>query len=200
MISIHALREEGDGIPVPTLQGIPYFYPRPPRGGRLEADIEALEAALFLSTPSARRATAHRGRSVRPGIRISIHALREEGDARGPSRRGCRSISIHALREEGDVQRQPRRPDGGVISIHALREEGDCCLTALPSWPAYFYPRPPRGGRRATAPAHSRRPYFYPRPPRGGRPSLSSGTISAFRFLSTPSARRATAARHAPSV
>ena len=38
------------------------------------------------------------------------------------------------------------------ISIHALREEGDCCLTALPSWPAYFYPRPPRGGRHTIRP------------------------------------------------
>ena len=38
-------------------------------------------------------------------------------------------ISIHALREEGD--RQTRR-DGGrpVISIHALREEGDACIPA----------------------------------------------------------------------
>ena len=33
-ISIHALREEGDGI-MPSAPSIkPYFYPRPPRGGR----------------------------------------------------------------------------------------------------------------------------------------------------------------------
>ena len=33
-ISIHALREEGDGS-IPTAPSInPYFYPRPPRGGR----------------------------------------------------------------------------------------------------------------------------------------------------------------------
>ena len=35
----------------------------------------------------------------------------------------------------------------------------------------YFYPRPPRGGRRSSrlmrSPSTS---YFYPRPPRGGRP------------------------------
>ena len=29
-ISIHALREESDGVPVPALQGLPYFYPRSP--------------------------------------------------------------------------------------------------------------------------------------------------------------------------
>ena len=33
----------------------------------------------FLSTPSARRATCH-NLSFRPRFRISIHALREEGD------------------------------------------------------------------------------------------------------------------------
>ena len=38
-----------------------------------------LTAVIFLSTPSARRATIHRGRrhDEKP---ISIHALREEGD------------------------------------------------------------------------------------------------------------------------
>ena len=53
-ISIHALREEGDARSTPAAQ-------------------------VFLSTPSARRATA-----VFVGYvslhRISIHALREEGD------------------------------------------------------------------------------------------------------------------------
>ena len=36
--------------------------------------------------------------------------------------------------------------------------------------------------------------YFYPRPPRGGRPNSRSFLSSRRRFLSTPSARRATAA------
>ena len=34
-----------------------YFYPRPPRGGRLPADPLGLRVEVFLSTPSARRAT-----------------------------------------------------------------------------------------------------------------------------------------------
>ena len=33
-ISIHALREEGDGAQLQPLQGHTHFYPRPPRGGR----------------------------------------------------------------------------------------------------------------------------------------------------------------------
>ena len=57
---------------------------------------------IFLSTPSARRATG----TVRvhlPGLQISIHALREEGDlSLSEARDQVRLISIHALREEGD--------------------------------------------------------------------------------------------------
>ena len=34
MISIHALREEGDKNFAPPLQTLKNFYPRPPRGGR----------------------------------------------------------------------------------------------------------------------------------------------------------------------
>ena len=34
-------------------------------------------------------------------------------------------ISIHALREEGDYIQVDRLPVGKTISIHALREEGD---------------------------------------------------------------------------
>ena len=61
-----------------------------------------LRMLLFLSTPSARRAT-QAGQTGEIQRKISIHALREEGDMpteRVPNKAG--SISIHALREEGD--------------------------------------------------------------------------------------------------
>ena len=146
-----------------------YFYPRPPRGGRLEPEFTLHCSALFLSTPSARRATPpvepkqlihfyfyprpprggrrvyHRDHEDRH--RISIHALREEGDS-CPASSSCRPtlflstpsarratqdlgggvhsevISIHALREEGDAT-TCRTAAARTISIHALREEGD---------------------------------------------------------------------------
>ena len=56
-ISIHALREEGDGLRVVKNLLDVDFYPRPPRGGR---------------QPCAG--------SVAGFSHISIHALREEGD------------------------------------------------------------------------------------------------------------------------
>ena len=79
---------------------------------------------IFLSTPSARRATypffpKNRART------ISIHALREEGDVDNVVFLAVvGDISIHALREEGDLAHSETRR-ALSISIHALREEGD---------------------------------------------------------------------------
>ena len=58
-----------------------HFYPRPPRGGRPRVLCSGVAIhAVFLSTPSARRAT----------ILVPLFLARNE-------------ISIHALREEGDM-------------------------------------------------------------------------------------------------
>ena len=107
VISIHALREEGDRRASPSARSSRHFYPRPPRGGRRSVDVLRPDTPLFLSTPSARRATH---RSPEPRIRqdISIHALREEGDVRGRLDGFDAQISIHALREEGDEWRRRR--------------------------------------------------------------------------------------------
>ena len=80
-ISIHALREEGDGAQRQKADGCNrHFYPRPPRGGRLVRSGVAMILLTFLSTPSARRATSPRRWEAGPR-QISIHALREEGDS-----------------------------------------------------------------------------------------------------------------------
>ena len=169
-ISIHALREEGDPLCL----------------------LHRHREGEFLSTPSARRATQrcdtiYRAeddfypRPPRGGRPLSSRPYRSATKflstpsarraTRDPRRRSrSPGISIHALREEGDMVAEISK-DRVTISIHALREEGDfsCCdrLTRA----SYFYPRPPRGGRLVTAAA-------------------KSGILI---FLSTPSARRATA-------
>ena len=61
------------------------------------------------------------------------------------------------------------------ISIHALREEGDSSQI----WESKQFSN------------------FYPRPPRGGRHDAKFYLDMVFRFLSTPSARRATSAEAA---
>ena len=152
-------------------------------------------------------------------MQISIHALREEGDAfflaiAVPPF----LISIHALREEGDFRPCRDRACAGAISIHALREEGDPRSCSASPRPWNFYPRPPRGGRRVEAvrdmldgvflstPSARRATVdfdvlfafqcdFYPRPPRGGRQYLYRSYHTLGGFLSTPSARRATLKR-----
>ena len=57
IISIHALREEGDKSSLSWIPLGKHFYPRPPRGGRRLAGEQGDIANAFLSTPSARRAT-----------------------------------------------------------------------------------------------------------------------------------------------
>ena len=190
-ISIHALREEGDVPPRASFSSSFYFYPRPPRGGRLNPPTQEEKAHQFLSTPSARRATTRTTYADRAQM-ISIHALREEGDPTRPrsgsqvghfyprpprggrrfrpgSGTNSKKISIHALREEGDGRRWPR---GAVrlISIHALREEGDA-----PSW---------------TQRLSARRFLSTPSARRATMKNQNTDDIKL--FLSTPSARRAT--------
>ena len=174
-ISIHALREEGDpssGIPLGVQRN---FYPRPPRGGRPSTDETTTEPVVFLSTPSARRATGA-GCSPDPAGSISIHALREEGD---------------------HLPAGPQKPT--TISIHALREEGDLVPSYIVATANAFLSTP--SARRATqwlwcsswCSGH-----FYPRPPRGGRRYHKSLAAAESKFLSTPSARRATRPRAKP--
>ena len=80
IISIHALREEGDTAAV----------------------VGTAATCGFLSTPSVRRATIRQREDWTTRI-ISIHALREEGDSGRVYSLARFSISIHALREEGDM-------------------------------------------------------------------------------------------------
>ena len=81
-------------------------------------------------------------------IKISIHALREEGDICGKLRH-CRlgKISIHALREEGDSV-YVHMAASLLISIHALREEGDRTSCCGPNRSGIFLSTP--SARRAT--------------------------------------------------
>ena len=107
-------------------------------------------------------------------LRISIHALREEGDSALPSFRQADPISIHALREEGDLLHLHGK-QLLHISIHALREEGDSKPPGRSMRRSNFYPRPPRGGRLNIISLCLVIAHFYPRPPRGGRQGQQAG-------------------------
>ena len=168
-ISIHALREEGDVKTGYQRTTVLHFYPRPPRGGRQFCQRNRAGANKFLSTPSARRATALQEMQEK-APKISIHALREEGDACPPMLFPCSWYFY------------PRPPRGGRPGIQMLQLQ--VC---------YFYPRPPRGGRPISRAGQSlQTSHFYPRPPRGGRPDSPAHQLTTHTFLPTPSARRAT--------
>ena len=190
-ISIHALREEGDKrsassrscgayfYPRPPRGGRPSsetiqpaqanFYPRPPRGGRRDAGGDNAVSSLFLSTPSARRAT------VWPSMETAqAYAFLSTPSARRATFQGWCYTEL------------------AYISIHALREEGDLCSRIRNQKDIHFYPRPPRGGRRSDNPPKPPDSHFYPRPPRGGRHVVVPLVFDLDGFLSTPSARRAT--------
>ena len=84
------------------------------------------------------------------------------------------------------------------ISIHALREEGDA-LPARRRWSgSYFYPRPPRGGRRFTGKAALEWKLFLSTPSARRTTKRLEGLTPIQKFLSTPSAGRATAAERPP--
>ena len=124
-ISIHALREEGDGRTSRRRSKPANFYPRPPRGGRLDRQSVAAQILGFLSTPSARRATHSSTVRLSGGAFLST-----------PSSR--------------------RATLGRTVTKVKRRD---------------FYPRPPHGGRRHSDQGEQgSRHNFYPRPPRGGRP------------------------------
>ena len=124
-ISIHALREEGDVC----AHGPVSFSP------------------IFLSTPSARRATVNVHMAViHDGI--SIHALREEGDMTmyrhktrqqvflsTPSARRATPASVGFAVAVSRFLSTPSARRATGLGLLLLRLVG------------HFYPRPPRGGR-----------------------------------------------------
>ena len=199
-----------------------YFYPRPPRGGRLGVIGQYGHRLIFLSTPSARRATKGLYLATVQQQFLSTPSARRATDTRT-------RYFVAMLFLSTPSARRATIPFSVTLSL-----------------PMYFYPRPPRGGRqsgragnnstdrflstpsarratqKAMATAYCQND-FYPRPPRGGRrgnilPLLRPSIISihALReegdppsrrpvqilwiFLSTPSARRATAKTETKSL
>ena len=172
-----------------------YFYPRPPRGGRLQ-----------------------RARQRPARFFISIHALREEGDSfttrrsawstnfyprppRGGRPLACRHLVLGVRFLSTPSARRATRAEKAAeaareISIHALREEGDFSSHMDANRALNFYPRPPRGGRRDRHSKFKSITRFLSTP--SARRATLCGRIrnqKDIRFLSTPSARRATPAQ-----
>ena len=168
-----------------------YFYPRPPRGGRLMRMYILSSSSVFLSTPSARRATY---------ILSDVGCIGLDFYPRPP--RGGRLQHRHD--HAGQHNFYPRPPRGGRqhdpgerthrkyeflsppsarratwtvaptptptnISIPALREEGDRRSDPDNNKLAISIPALREEGDKGLFSICTIRSYFYPRPPRGGR-------------------------------
>ena len=197
-ISIHALCEEGDSVVLVSLWGTVAFLSTPSARRATSSSPPSARRSQFLSTPSARRATrAHEPQLRGQGRFLSTPSARR-ATLRAtsspcfityfyprPLRGGRQKLNDEQAAEakflstpsaRRATSRRCRCCRSRPISIHALCEEGDpsrwrcgCCCR-------YFYPRPLRGGRQG-----------------------STMTINDVpKFLSTPSARRATRGRAAP--
>ena len=191
-ISIHALREEGDLLPCSIPFHINLFLSTPSARRATSGAVTIAAVAGFLSTPSARRATLY-NLDPRPG-RMDFYPRPPRGGRRAvlPGAELPRRISIHALREEGDLPWLSLcSAIGKFLSTPSARRATDAPLIWATSL-MYFYPRPLRGGRRFRPCSYTAPWYFYPRPLRGGRQPSVSAPGCNYIFLSTPSARRAT--------
>ena len=100
----------------------------------------------FLSTPSARRATADWQTDFTAQIFLSTPSARRATYVPVGLPKVLR-ISIHALREEGDFQRAEASSFlKGFLSTPSARR-ATWCRKSTRGKRANFYPRPPRGGR-----------------------------------------------------
>ena len=214
IISIHALRVEGDGgCRRGACRCAGHFYPRPPGGGRHDARVGLPLKNAFLSTPSGWRATFLRYIEL-PETQISIHALRVEGDAFFP-RQPARRQNFYP-RPPGGGRRvfpAPTCPPTKFLSTpsgwRATRKNGTTDSSALfLSTPSGWRATSPLFGLFFTGPIsiHALRvegdwsrafprimqQHFYPRPPGGGRHKCQVYYNQKKGFLSTPSGWRAT--------
>ena len=130
-------------------------------------------------------------RSLPP--RISIHALREEGDVKGIQFKVYRPLFLSTPSARRATAASLVACAGVDISIHALREEGDGFHAGAVALCKHFYPRPPRGGRLRVVQAGLQGVLISIHALREeGDVASYSGMIEHCPFLSTPSARRAT--------
>ena len=127
-ISIHALREEGDGGPRGPFRFLQISIHALREEGDRRCSNHPEQVSGFLSTPSARRAT----REFLSSVRFNYNFY-----PRPP--RGGRRLCRKTISKPFGFLSTPsarRATKGPLLCRHDLR---------------HFYPRPPRGGRRNTA-------------------------------------------------
>ena len=168
------------------------FLSTPSARRATRASLEPHDALTrFLSTPSARRATWAFSMAF---FHAGNFYPRPPRGGRPVQRAGSRAsggfLSTPSARR-ATAERQDADPPA-EISIHALREEGDVAFFPVAHHCHNFYPRPPRGGRRYVQEFAAWVRRFLSTPSARRATFFSGGVFYWDEFLSTPSARRAT--------
>ena len=146
-ISIHALREEGDLFTVAVAAGRDLFLSTPSARRATGRRRGWFRASAFLSTPSARRATSMRCFTLTAVIFLSTPSARRATRAGLPESAGRKDFYPRPPRG-GRLVRFNKRLRKKQISIHALREEGDRRWRRHLQGPTRFLSTP--SARRAT--------------------------------------------------
>ena len=134
------------------------FYPRPPRGGRRAGWRKHFNKRRFLSTPSARRATADSQRVCwQPRRFLSTPSARRATQKVGVGRTRKAFLSTPSARRATCFFRMNRK-DGELFLSTPSARRATWWLSRSDARSVNFYPRPPRGGRR-NAPVYG---YEYP--------------------------------------
>ena len=169
-ISIHAPREGSDPSGGKKLWASGHFYPRSPRGER---------PRQMLIWPARKNFYPRSPRGERPGHLSTIDTNKE--------------ISIHAPREGSDLDGRRCPVVVLEISIHAPREGSDLTTRCMMRAANISIHAPREGSDHGTQSGPERGPDFYPRSPRGERRAMTVVAGITLRFLSTLPARGATA-------
>ena len=170
MISIHALREEGDS----------------------SASSSSTSVLIFLSTPSARRATNASCRRSADKSNFYPRPPRGGRPSGNFTPAELLTISIHALREEGDKQTFPLTTT--TVQFLSTPSARRATGARREVWRQYIFLSTPSARRATSAASTTRRALqisIHALREEGDRSGIASAS-GRFRFLSTPSARRAT--------
>ena len=218
MISIHALRVEGDSF----ANRKPHHRTISIHALRVEGDIETMTPAelerLFLSTPSVWRATNNAAVIAALVVFLSTPSVWRATRENSTARPSGGVISIHALRVEGDAVCLAGAASAGqflstpsVWRATALSAAANAVLIQFLSTPSVwratcgaacailsttnFYPRPPCGGRRESHNVRCKYQTISIHALRvEGDAGLCLNPTPTSTFLSTPSVWRATQA------
>ena len=142
-ISIHALREEGDFIPAGDGVAIPAISIHALREeGDHELERGLLRFKLFLSTPSVRRATLLLGADSAIAVFLSTPSVRR-ATRLCPAVDDRFQISIYALREEGDIKSINKYRRVQIFLSTPSARRATVTQASYTVMLGYFYPRPP---------------------------------------------------------